>query len=240
MGKLDALWAYQEAELQKAQVDAAIRSTPSRQRFNKLHKLLKTQQEIIARLTAEMDARGQQLSKLAEQAEKLGGRLDMERSEYETIHGDAESTAEEMTELRGDIEKLYREIGSIVREVKSLQTDIAKAEEEYQQTRLTAGKAKKEYDQLRLVCEQERDASAGELKTCDAALEKLGKAVEPALLNRYNQVKQHHPQPMAKVLNAKCSGCNMSLPMVVLKKLAANDVIVECENCGRILFADRP
>lgn len=239
MGKLDALWAYQEAEQQKTQLETAIRSTPSRQRFNKLHKLLRTQQEIITNLTTEMDARSTQISKLTEQAEKLCDRLDMERSEYDTICSDSESTGEEMTELRGDIEKLSREIGSIVREVRSLQTDIAKAEDEYQQTRQTASKAKKEYDQLRVVCEQERDASASELKACDDTLERMARTIDPALMERYQQVKQHHPQPVAKVINAKCSGCNMSLPMVVLKKLAADDALVECENCGRILFADK-
>lgn len=239
MGKLDALWAYQEAEQQKSQVEAAIRSTPSRLRFNKLHKLLKNQQDIITKLNAEMDARKQQLAKFAEQAEKLSDRLDMERSEFETIRGDEESTAEEMTELRGDIEKINRELSNAIRDIKALQSDIEKAEEQHQQTRLTAGKAKKEYDQLRVVCEQERDASASELAACDQTLAELAKSVDPALLNRYNQVKQHHPQPMAKVVNAKCSGCNMSLPMVVLKKLANDDALVECENCGRILFAEK-
>lgn len=239
MGKLDALWAYQQAEQQKAQVEAAIRSTPARQRFNKLHKLLKTQQEIIAKLTTDMEARSSQLAKLSERAEKLNERMDIEMSEFDTIRGDEESTAEEMTELRVDIEKLNREITGAIREVKALEADIVKAEEEYQQTRLTAGKAKKEYDQLRVVCEQERAASAGELKACDDDLENLAKAVEPGLLSRYNQVKQHHPLPMAKVVNAKCSGCNMSLPMVVLKKIATADTLVECENCGRILFAEK-
>lgn len=239
MGKLDALWAYQEAEQQKAQVEAAIRSTPSRQRFNKLHKLLKTQQEIIAKLTGDMDTRTAQLEKLAEQAAKLQERLEIETSEYDTIRNDEESTAEEMTELRGDIEKLNREIASVVREIKNLQSEGEKAEEEYQQTRVTAGKAKKEYDQLRVVCEQERDQSAGELKEKDDILAKLAKDVDPAMMERYEKVKQHHPLPMARVVEAKCSGCNMSLPMVVLKKLATNDAIVECENCGRILYAQR-
>ena len=239
MGKLDALWAYQQAELQKAQVETAIRSTPARQRFNKLHKLLKTQQEIIAKLTADMDARSSQLAKFSERAKKLNERIEIEMSEFETIRGDEESTAEEMTELRVDIEKLNREISGTIREMKALEADITKAEEEYKQTRLTAGKAKKEYDQLRVVCEQEREASAGELKASNENLENLAKAVDPALMNRYNQVKLHHPPPMAMVVNAKCSGCNMSLPMVLLKKIATADTVVECENCGRILFAEK-
>jgi predicted nucleic acid-binding Zn-ribbon protein len=42
---------------------------------------------------------------------------------------------------------------------------------------------------------------------------------------------------MAKVENKQCGGCNMSLPMVVIKRVQGSDSIVECDNCGRILYA---
>jgi predicted nucleic acid-binding Zn-ribbon protein len=51
-------------------------------------------------------------------------------------------------------------------------------------------------------------------------------------------VKLHHVVPIAKIVNSKCGGCNMSLPMVMLKKIATTDGIVECENCGRILYGN--
>lgn len=240
MSKLDALWAYQEAEIEKARVETAIRSTPARLQFNKLHKLLKTQQATIAKLNEDMEAREQQLKKLLDQVDKLENRLDMEMGELSTISGDEESTAEEMTELRGDVEKLGREIATAVREAKSVQGELDAAAEKYQQTRLTAGKAKKEYDQLRVTCEKERNLSADELKACDETLLKLQKQVEATLLSRYNKAKQHHPVPIAKVVNAKCGGCNMSLPMTTLKRIAITDTVVECENCGRILYVDKP
>lgn len=239
MSKLDALWAYQEAEIQKAQVETAIRSMPSRLQFNKLHKLLKAQQATIGKLNEDMEAREAQLNKIVEYAKKLEDRVDMENSELATMQNDEESTAEEMTELRGDVERLNREIVTAIREAKALQTDIEKATEEYQKTRLIAGKAKKEYDQLRVVCEKERDDSSAEIARCDETLSALAAKVDPALLARYEKVKQHHPVPIAKVINAKCGGCNMLLPMVMLKKLALSDSVIECENCGRILYADK-
>ena len=50
MSRLDALFAYQETELQKEQLESAIRSTPSRVQLNRLHKALKTQQTTINQL----------------------------------------------------------------------------------------------------------------------------------------------------------------------------------------------
>ena len=235
--KMEALWAYQEAESAKNAIEAEIRSTPARLQLNKLHKQLKNQQAVIAKLSEDIDAYEQQLAKMTDQVGKLESRLQMESAELVTIKQDEESTAEEMTELKGDIERLNREVSQGVRELKTLLGEIEKATEEYQTTARAASKAKKEYDTLRVQCEEEREARASEIEKHDQILEQMAKTVDPSLLERYIQVKQHHLVPIAKIVNSKCGGCNMSLPMVMLKKIATTDGIVECENCGRILYS---
>lgn len=233
---LAALWAYQEAEQNLANAENAVRSTPSRVKLNQLHKLLKNQQSVVAKLNDEIVERMQQCERLAEQIKKLDEELDLEQSELESMQQDEESTAEEMTELRVNIEKLGKEMNGCMREIKSTQQLVEKAVTEYQNTRQTAGKAKREYDQLRVVCEKEKDDSADALKKLSEEIERLSKSVEPQLLERYNKAKLHNAQPVAKVINNKCSGCNMSLPTSVLKKLTLENEVVECENCGRILY----
>ena len=54
---------------------------------------------------------------------------------------------------------------------------------------------------------------------------------------RYRQVKQHAMPPMARINGDRCGGCNMSLPAATRDRLNAGNDIVECDNCGRILFA---
>ena len=41
--------------------------------------------------------------------------------------------------------------------------------------------------------------------------------------------------PMAKINGDRCGGCNMTLPAAVLGRLNGGQ-IVECDNCGRMLF----
>ena len=41
---------------------------------------------------------------------------------------------------------------------------------------------------------------------------------------------------MAKLVNGQCSGCFMSLPSATLLEIRNGERIVECDNCGRILF----
>lgn len=237
MGKLDAMLLYQQTEQKKLEAEQAVRSTPARQKLSRLHKLLKTQQATIQKLTEETETRLSQINKLSEQAKRLEERIELENSELATITGDEESTAAEMTELRVDIERLQKEINQVVREAKKLLSEAEKAAEEYRETNLTAKNAKKEYDQVRAVCEKERDDSAEMLASFDEKLEQIRKDVDPALFQRYEKVKQHYAAPIVPVIGGKCSGCNMSLPMVMLKRLNAPDAVLECENCGRILYS---
>lgn len=239
MGKLDAMLLYQQTEQKKLEAEQAVRSTPARQKLSRLHKLLKTQQATIQKLTEETEMRLSQINKLSEQAKRLEERIELENSELATITGDEESTAAEMTELRVDIERLQKEINQVVREAKKLLSEAEKAAEEYRETNLTAKNAKKEYDQVRAVCEKERDDSAEMLASFDEKLEQIRKDVDPALFQRYEKVKQHYAAPIVPVIGGKCSGCNMSLPMVMLKRLNAPDAVLECENCGRILYSEQ-
>ena len=144
MRKMEALWAYQEAEVAKAAVETEIRSTPARQKLNKLHKQLKSQQAVITKLGEDIETYEQQLKKLTDQVEKLEARLEVESGELVTIRQDDESTAEEMTELKRDIERLSRDIAQAVREAKSLATEIEQATAEYQKTIREAVRHQKE------------------------------------------------------------------------------------------------
>ena len=116
-------------------------------------------------------------------------------------------------------------------------TWIEKATKEYKETFSKAGKAKKEYDAMRAACEKEIAAAQPEINAAKAVVEQRKAKVDPALLKRYAAVKTHHAVPMATVENAQCSGCRMSLPTAIVKKVASGSGIVECENCGRILYS---
>ena len=148
-----------------------------------------------------------------------------------------------MTELKGDIERLSREISQAVREAKLLLGELEKASDEYQRTIKTAGAAKKEYDSLRIECEKERGDPRGR---AGAARREPGGSRNKGRSRAAGKVRAGetapHAVPIAPVVHSKCGGCNMSLPMVMLKRIATTDGIVECENCGRILYsnADQP
>ena len=236
MTKLEYLLMYQKADLKKQQLENAVKTTESRQKLNKITKLLREQQATIQKLTEDADAQQNALSKLLAQQEGLSHELELNHSEMETLEGDEEVTAEELTEFRMDVERLNRELSRLEKDVKGLLDQLEKTSADFQKARSLGGRAKKEYDRLKAVCEVERAESAAEITAAAKEMDTVERQVDPTFLAKYKRARVHHSMPVVPVVNEKCSGCNMSIPMVVIKKLSNQETVLECENCGRILY----
>ena len=236
MTKLEYLLMYQKADLKKQQLENAVKTTESRQKLNKITKLLREQQATIQKLTEDADAQQNALGKLLSQQEGLAHELELNHSEMETLEADEEVTAEELTEFRQDVERLNKELSRLEKDVKGLLEQLEKTSAEFQKARSLGGRAKKEYDRLKAVCEVEKNESAAGINAATKEMETVERQVDPTFLAKYKRARVHHNMPVVPVVNDKCSGCNMSIPMAVIKKLASQETVMECENCGRILY----
>ena len=236
MTKLEYLLMYQKADLKKQQLENNLRTTESRQKLNKITKLLREQQTAIQKLTEDADAQQNALARLVSQQDGLAHELELNHSEMETLEADDQVTAEELTEFRMDVERLNRELGRLEKDVKGLLEQLEKTSADFQKARSLGGRAKKEYDRLKAVVEVEKAESAADITVATKEMETVERQVDPTFLAKYKKARVHHSMPVVPVVNEKCSGCNMSLPMAVIKKLSNQENVMECENCGRILY----
>ena len=236
MTKLEYLLMYQKADLKKQQLENNLRTTESRQKLNKITKLLREQQTAIQKLTEDADAQQNALSRLVSQQESLSHELELNHSEMDTLEADDQVTAEELTEFRQDVERLNRELSRLEKDVKGLLDQLEKTSADFQKARSLGGRAKKEYDRLKAVVEVEKAESAASITAATKEMETVERQVDPTFLAKYKRARVHHSMPVVPVANEKCSGCNMSLPMAVIKKLSNQENVMECENCGRILY----
>ena len=78
MNKLDALWQYQQAELEADKLENKLKSTPARQKLNKLFNFLKEQQNAIAGIQKTLDSRQQAVDKLQAQIDELAHKYELE------------------------------------------------------------------------------------------------------------------------------------------------------------------
>jgi len=238
MKKLDALWKYQQTELVLERLDSRVKTTPARLKLNKLHQYLTEQQSSISGLKKNIEARKGSVDKLAAHVEDLEHKYELELSEFSVMKDDEEVTAEEMTESRRSVEALMSRMDSARRELFDTLAWIEKAANDYKETYAKAAKAKKEYDEVRALCEQELADAQPRIEEAKRALETASLKVDAALMERYLKIKNHHAVPMARVENDQCGGCNMALSTTTVKRVAADEGVVECENCGRILYTE--
>jgi predicted nucleic acid-binding Zn-ribbon protein len=237
MSKLDALWRYQQLELEAESLEAKLKATPARAKLNKLYSFLSEQQTQISAIQKQLEARTAALEKLDAQFSELEHQYELEISEFSAMENDPECTAAEMTEGRKALESLSDRLSHSKRDIYDTLHWIESATAEYKDRFSKAGRAKKEYDAARAACEAELSAAKPAIDAARAAAEAQKATLDPALLARYIAVKSHHAVPMTTVENNQCSGCRMSLPTAIVKKVAAATGLVECENCGRILYS---
>ncbi len=67
-------------------------------------------------------------------------------------------------------------------------------------------------------------------------IDKIKVNIDKDILQLYENIKEKKGKGIVSVDNGICSGCNMMLPRYILNILSENTQIVQCENCGRLLY----
>lgn len=237
MSRLNKLWDYQNAELELAAIDAKLKGTEARQKLARLHSFLAEQQGQIRSMEKQLEGKKALVDRLSVSFEQMERSFELEQDEIGIMENDEECTAAEMSEARKALEKLLEQITSTRKELYDTLTWIDGAATTLKTTWAKASKAKKEYDTLKLLCEEEMKQGQPAIDAAKAKIKAAAAEVDPSLMEKYIGVKKNHQNPMAKLENNKCTGCNMSLPTVVVRRVTTSSAVVECENCGRILYA---
>lgn len=236
MSQLDTLWEYQNTELELAKLNKEMKSSPAYQKRSKLYKLLVEQQEIIKKYEADIDEHSKSIAVMESQIEELLHDYELENSELSAMESDEEVTAPELTEARKSIEKLVGRINGLNKELAKVIEWCEGISEQITNTYSKAGRAKKDYDAVRTVCDAEKDSFAPKLEVLQKKLEEQKAKIPPDLMKRYETLKKNYATPIAKVVNGQCGGCYMMLSSVQEKRVAAGNAVIQCENCGRLLF----
>ena len=126
----------------------------------------------------------------------------------------------------GSVQKLLQDMAQIAGRTEKMVKDA--------RAKMLEGKA--EFDKLKVVHDAELAKATPELERLNEEVKAMEPDLDKALLAKYKQIKKNRVNPIALVQNNQCQGCNMSLPSLTLSKLKEQKELVECENCGRILY----
>ncbi len=233
LSKLDALWEYQKADLVTDDFENKAKKSPRRVKLLKLRALIAEMQEQLQKIKESLAAYQENVASFQGEIETQEGRIASYATKLEGMeNSESEGAAELMAELRASIDK----VRSIEKQLAEMSNSLTGMDRQQKEVRMKAMKARAEYSQLKAAYDEEFKGASEELGRLRAARNALGEKVDAALLQKYKNIKLICSPPMAKPNGDQCGGCHMSLPSVVLTALKEDKGIVECDNCGRILY----
>ena len=232
---LDQLWQFMQVDMEADRFENKMRQSENRQKLLKQRTFLMDQQTNMKKLESEIAVMQDRLEAIRDEADRLDKLLAAAAAE---IEANPPATAEDADKRAESVQTLVDSLSRYEQELQKLRKDSETKDRQQKEIRVRAAKTKIEYDQLKQVYDTEFKKDSAQLQKLRADIEKEAAKVEPKLLERYHSIKQHCTPPMARLIDGQCSGCFMSLPSATLLELKEGNRIVECDNCGRILYIE--
>lgn len=231
--QLDTLWQFMQVDMEADSFETKMRQSPNRQKLIKARDFLKDQQANMKKLESDVAVMQDRLEAVKDEADRLGKVL---AGLAENFEQNPPTSVEEAQKQAENVQKLLETLNRYEQELQKMRKDADVKDRQQKEIRVRAAKTKQEFDQLKVDYDKEFKADTEKLQKMRANTEREAKKVEPKLLEKYRSIKQHCTPPMAKLVNDQCSGCFMSLPSATLLDIRNGTRIVECDNCGRILY----
>lgn len=143
--------------------------------------------------------------------------------ELQAMEQDIQMLTRQRGRLEEDMLNLMEEIEQSLRDERSLESE-RKAKEEALATHLEAYR-------------QHRDALTTELESLRAEREASAPQIDADLLRRYERLRSRKDGvAVVTITNGICGGCHFKLPERLVTRVNEEDVVLTCEECGRILY----
>ncbi len=173
------------------------------------------------RLELDVEAKQSQIAKYANQ--QLQTR---KNEEYKAL-------AHEIDTCKADIAKIEDQEIALMEQAEAAQKDVVRLTQE-------ANEAKKHADNLVAELGEREKNLQKELAGLQSDREELASAVEEGARGRYERLtKSKGENVLVGINHGVCGGCHMKLPTQTLVACQANQELVTCINCGRILYYTR-
>jgi predicted nucleic acid-binding Zn-ribbon protein len=238
LDKLALLYEYQQADAELETYERDLKNTPTRKQLIKLQNYLKKQQTVLRDMENKALVEQNALLEIDSQYDRMIELLNKKHKnigEYEAMDPE-ELDYNVVRDLVHEYETTYDNTVKQKNRAVTVQKKAEETEARLKEILVTVSKAQKDFAALKKQHEDELRAGSDTLEKLRKTAELAASKVEPALLERYNRIKQNTPAPVTMLKDGRCMGCNMELPSRDLAKLKKDGVIVECENCGRILY----
>lgn len=143
----------------------------------------------------------------------------------------------ELTGLQQDLELLKTQRGQREDKLLALMMEVEAAQQEVRQKGSEFVALEREWQENQQKLSQQKTELEEELAKLEQKRERLAGQTDSACLRLYEEVRRaKQGQGVAKVMQGRCQGCRISLPMSDQQRARMGHELVQCSNCGRILY----
>ncbi|MBE5780704.1 MAG: hypothetical protein E7328_02635 [Clostridiales bacterium] len=232
-----ALWEYQKADLDLNRFERQLKNSETRKKLLSVRNYLLDQQKKVKQLEEDLE-KGQQ------NAAAVSGDIQKVLKDFALLEDQLDNIGEdddigEVRRISKEMDRLSKRLGTLNKELETISRLAYGADGVLKDAYVKMQKAKVDFDTLKAKHDEELAASQDEYNALKAVVAEREKAVNNAeLMAEYKKIRKNRVNPLARVTEDRCSGCNMTIPSLTLRKIKEGDGIFECESCGRILYSE--
>ena len=130
--------------------------------------------------------------------------------------------------LRNRLSKMDDSLLDMMERIESGKNRTARLKQVFDEARQT-------WDEEKAALRQKADEVNGQMVGLDAKRKELLKEIDGATLSLYEGIKSRRGQAVVRVEQGRCMGCRCFLSVSELQRVRGSS-IVQCSNCGRILY----
>lgn len=233
MEQLDYLWHYQKLDLIMDELENKKKTSAVRKELYRSIQYLKRQQTNLEKISSDVDKKHHIYNRIYHEFQNI--KKSLGEDEILLNSGDIKSfkQLDQLERKLSETQELFNEkkeeLIALLKDMDSLNEKLQAVSRRLRDGKAKYDKNKKEYD----LETKDLDTKYNDIKS---QREKLKEKLDDSLLNKYQTVKSKHTDVMAEIDQDRCGGCNMTLASLVIQNVKDKAGVIECENCGRILY----
>jgi predicted nucleic acid-binding Zn-ribbon protein len=231
MNKAKQLYELQEVDLEiqhKAEVLTQVKSQLGRD------------DELVAARSI-LDTAKKQIADLEHQQKTEDWELDDLGSKIAAVekklYGGSMKNPRELSGFQQELEILKAQRGEREDKLLAIMMDVETAQQDVSRKSSEFAAVEKDWNENQQKLSNQQTELETELAKLEQKRELIVGQTDSASLRLYEEMRRaRQGQAVAKVMQGRCQGCRISLPMSDQQRARMGHELVQCSNCGRILY----
>jgi predicted nucleic acid-binding Zn-ribbon protein len=160
-------------------------------------------------------------------------------SEEKKLYEGSVKNPRELMNLQQEVELLKEKRSKREEELLTAMIEVETAQQDTVKQQSALEVMEREWEEAQKRLSREKEESEAELDALAQRRSALTGQIETASLKTYEELRRvKQGLAVAKLVQGRCQGCRISLPMSDQQRARMGQKLATCSNCGRILFMD--